>query len=234
MSAAVRTLSLAPLLMLCAAVRGRAADGEQALRVGDVLRIDLPGEAEFNKDFPIDPKGKVTLPEAGPVSVVGQSLEDATSAIHGALSHAFRDLEKLSLSLKERKLFISVLGYVKTPGNVELPGDANVQMALIAAGGLAQGAQLDKMIVTHANGRKDQFDYKRYLDTGDINLLPTLQPLDTIFVPASPLTGNVQIDFDGRTLAAAGDGSEARSAIKVFGEVNTPAIVRHDGAKRRF
>ena len=192
--------------------------------MGDVLRIDLPGEAEFNKDFPIDRKGKITLPEAGPVSVAGQSLEDATSAIHGALSHAFRDLEKLSVSLKERKLFLSVLGYVKTPGNVELPGDANVQMALIAAGGLAQGAQLDKMIVTHANGRKDQFDYKRYLDTGDINLLPTLQPLDTIFVPASPLTGNVQIDFDGRTLAAAGDGSEARSAIKVFGEVNTPAI----------
>ena len=224
MSAAVRILTLALLMMLCAAVPGRAAEAEQPLRVGDVLRIDLPGEAEFNKDFPIDRKGKITLPEAGPVSVAGQSLEDATSAIHGALSHAFRDLEKLSVSLKERKLFLSVLGYVKTPGNVELPGDANVQMALIAAGGLAQGAQLDKMIVTHANGRKDQFDYKRYLDTGDINLLPTLQPLDTIFVPASPLTGNVQIDFDGRTLAAAGDGSEARSAIKVFGEVNTPAI----------
>ena len=97
-------------------------------------------------------------------------------------------------------------------------------MALIAAGGVAQGAQLDKMVVTHANGKREQFDYKKYLDTGDINLLPTLQPLDIVFVPASPLTGNVQIDFDGRTLAAAGDGSEARSAIKVFGEVNTPAI----------
>ena len=110
MKAALRTLTLAMLLALCAAIPGREADAEQALRVGDVLRIDLPGEAEFNKDFPIDRKSKVTLPEAGAVGVAGRSLEDATAAMHGALSHAFRDLEKLSVSLKERKLFISVLG----------------------------------------------------------------------------------------------------------------------------
>jgi protein involved in polysaccharide export with SLBB domain len=96
-------------------------------------------------------------------------------------------------------------------------------MALVAAGGISQGAQLDRMIITHADGKREQFDYKKYLDSGDPNALPRLQPLDVIFVPASPLTGNVQIDFDSRTLASTGDGGEDRTAIKIFGEVNTPA-----------
>lgn len=200
------------------------ADPDSALRVGDVLQIDLPGEPALNKEFPIDRKGKIMLPEAGAVDVAGLSLEAASARIHDALARAYRDLDKLGVNLKERKLFISVLGYVKSPGNVELTGDANVQTALVAAGGMAQGAQLDRLQVIHADGRRQEFDYKKYLDTGDSALLPKLRPLDTLFVPASPLTGNVQIDFDGRTLAAAGDGAEDRRAVKVFGEVNTPAI----------
>jgi protein involved in polysaccharide export with SLBB domain len=193
------------------------------LRIGDVLTIGLPGEAALNKDFTVDRKGAVTLPEAGAVRVAGHSLEAATVMIRDALSHAYRDLDRLSVALKERKLPLTVLGYVKNPGDIELPGDANVQTALVAAGGISQGAQLDRMTVTHADGKREQFDYKKYLDSGDPSTLPRLAPLDVIFVPASPLTGNVQIDFDGRTLAATGDGAEERSAIRIFGEVNTPA-----------
>ena len=98
-----------------------------------------------------------------------------------------------------------------------------MQTALVAAGGISQGAQLDRMTVTHADGKREQFDYKKYLDSGDPSTLPRLEPLDVIFVPASPLTGNVQIEFDGRTLAATGDDGEERSAVRIFGKVNTPA-----------
>ena len=209
--------------LLCACVPAGAQPSDSALRIGDLLSVGLPGEAALNKDFAVDRKGDIALPEAGSVHVAGRSLDDATKLIRDALSHAYRDLDKLSVSLKERKLPISVLGYVKTPGNVELPGDGNVQMALVAAGGISQGAQLDRMIITHADGKREQFDYKKYLDSGDPSTLPRLQPLDVIFVPASPLTGNVQIDFDSHTLASTGDGAEDRTAIKIFGEVNTPA-----------
>ena len=166
----------------------------------------------------------MALPEIGGVEVAKMTLPEATARIRSRLSRVFRDLNKLSVTLKERKLLLTVHGYVKAPGNVELPGDATIQMAIIAAGGLVQGAQLDRLVVTSANGKKQTFDYKKFMDTGDMSLMPELQPLDVIFVPASPLTGNVQIEFDGRTLAAAGDGGEERTSIKVFGEVNTPAI----------
>jgi len=209
---------------LAGALAAPAQDVEPTLQIGDVLVIDLPGEPSFGKDFQVDRKGQVMLPEVGSVPVAGRKLRAATSDISARLGRAFRDLGKLTVSLKERKLMVSVHGYVKAPGNVELPGDATVQMAIVAAGGLMQGAQLDKLKVIHADGKQTEFDYKKYLDTGDDASLPTLRPLDVVFVPASPLTGKVQIDFDGRTLAAAGDGAEERSSIKIFGEVNTPAI----------
>jgi len=192
------------------------------LRIGDVLTVNLPGEAALNKDFPIDRNGRVSLPEVGSLSLGGLPLPEASKAIHDRLSKAFRDLDRLSVSLKERRLLVSVLGYVKTPGPVEMPGDATVQQAITLAGGLAQGAQLDKLQVRHQDGSAVVFDYKKYLDSGDPKDSVELQPLDVIFVPASPLTGKVQIDFDGRTLAAAGDGGEDRASVKVFGEVNTP------------
>jgi protein involved in polysaccharide export with SLBB domain len=220
---AILTLLAITFILLGGELPTRAQPNDNALRVGDVLAIGLPGEAALNKDFFVDRKGDLALPEAGTIHVAGRTLQEATRLIHDALTHAYRDLDKLSVSLKERKLQISVLGYVKTPGNVELPGDGNFQMALVAAGGISQGAQLDRMIITHADGKREQFDYKKYLDSGDLSTLPRLEPLDVIFVPASPLTGNVQIDFDGRTLAATGDGGEGRTAIKIFGEVNTPA-----------
>lgn len=93
-------------------------------------------------------------------------------------------------------------------------------MALDAAGGLVPGAQLNNMQVRRGS-TVSSFDYKRYLDTGDASVLPPLQSLDVVFVPASPLIGNVQIDFDAATLAAGGDGDTGK-AIKVFGEVNSP------------
>ncbi len=194
---------------------------ENELRIGDILTITLPGEIAFNKDFPVDRKGQLILPESGALVVAGMTIDKARNEIRNKLSKVYRDLERLNIVIKERRLFVTVLGYVKTPGPVELPGDGTVQTAIATAGGLTQGAQLDRIKVRRGT-QEVVLDYKKYLDTGDINILPELKPLDVVFVPASPRTGNVQIDFDGRTLAEAGDGAEDRSAVKIFGEVNKP------------
>lgn len=220
---ALGLLAFGLLALALALPASRAGAQEDTLRIGDVLAIDLPGEAALNKDFAIDRKGQILLPEIGAVKLAGKTLPEAGTLVREKLARVFRDLDRLTVTLKDRKLLVTVLGYVKTPGPVELTGDATIQMALNAAGGLAQGAQLDRMQLRRGKEILP-FDYKKYLDSGDVSILPGLQPLDTIFVPASPLTGNVQIDFDGRTLAQAGDGAEDRTAIKVFGEVNTPAI----------
>ncbi|WP_343563393.1 SLBB domain-containing protein [Kiloniella sp. b19] len=213
----------------------QASQQEVTLRPGDILVLDLPGETSFSEPFQIDLQGFIMLPEAGPVQLSGLSVSEAHGKISGELKPIFKSIERLNLYLKERRLIVSVLGYVKRPGPVDLKGMGTIQMAINKAGGLEQGAQLDKLQVRRANAENGidvfVFDYKKYLDTGDQSLLPDLQPLDTIFVPASPLTGNVQIEFDARTLAASGDASEDGEAVRVFGEVHRPGVFTFkDGA----
>lgn len=206
-----------------------ASSQADQLRSGDIISIILPGEASLNKDFQIDTQGQIQLPEVGAVTIGGLTTQEANDLVRKKLGSAFRDLERLRVIIKEHRLIIQVGGYVKAPGTYNLAGDAGIQAAITAAGGLSQGAQLDKFKIIRA-GKEIVFDYKKYLTVGDPSLLPTLQPLDHLFVPASAVTGNVQIEFDGRTLAQSGDGGEERNAIKVFGEVNTPAVYAYKPA----
>ncbi|TCT06575.1 SLBB domain-containing protein [Aquabacter spiritensis] len=214
-------LSLLVLLPGSVLAQPATPNDEVRLRIGDILTLSLPGEPALNGEFPVDRRGRVVLPEVGAVDVAGRTLPEANTIIRNALARAYRNISPLAVTLKERRLFITVLGYVAKPGEVDLPADSTVQEAISAAGGLIQGAQLDKFQVRRGN-RVIVFDYKRYLDTGDPRILPTLQPLDTIFIPSSPATGNVLVPFDSRTLSEQGDGTDNPNAIKVFGEVNRP------------
>jgi protein involved in polysaccharide export with SLBB domain len=221
---------LALLLLAIGVIAGSAPalaqQNGQRLGPGDVLQIVLPGEDAFNNPFQIDRESNVTLPEAGAVNLTGLTIAQARDRVRVALAPTFRDLGRLNVILRERRLLLNVGGFVRTPGPVELPANSNVQMAIAAAGGLAAGAQLDRVQVRRG-GQTITFDYKRYLDTGDDRILPALRSLDTVFVPASPLTGNVEVPFDARTLTAAGDAAEDRNAVRVFGEVNQAGSFAH-------
>ncbi len=213
------------LFSLCFTAPSQAAE---TLRPGDIVQLKFPGEALFDDNFQIDRDGAIQLPEIGSVELAGKTVGQARSTLTQALGTYYKDLSKFDFFLKERRLSVTVLGYVKEPGPVDLPLQSNVQMAINRAGGLAQGAQLDKLQI-----RRDkqilEFDYKRYLDNGNPDALPALQPMDIIFVPASPLIGNVQVEFDARTLTASGDAGKDRESVKVFGEVHRPGTFAFKG-----
>ncbi|MCJ8298476.1 MAG: SLBB domain-containing protein [Pseudomonadales bacterium] len=200
----------------------------EQLLPGDIVKIKFPGEQAFNQSFQLDLNGNITLPEIGAINLEGKSIHRAKIILVRHLKTAYKDLSKFSIRLQERRLSVRVLGYVKKPGPVDLPAHSNVQMAINSAGGLAQGAQLNKLQIRRGS-EVISFDFKRYLDTGDSNLLPKLQPLDTIFIPASPLIGNVQVDFDARTLLASGDAGGAKDSVTVFGEVHRPGTFGYKG-----
>lgn len=197
-------------------------DSVVALQPGDVLYLSFPGEADFNRDFVIDAEGNIDLPELGPFKVANDRLSNASNKIRQLLQVMFKNVDRLSVELRQRNVLIQVLGYVKTPGQVTISASSNVQSAIQQAGGLLPGAQLDKLQIQRPNGEHITFNYKQYLDSGDPSILPQLSSLDTVFVPASPLTGNVQIEFDAATLTASGDAAEDAAAFRIFGEVQSP------------
>jgi len=183
------------------------------LTPGDILALIMPGESALTGEFQVDRAGRILLPEIGSVTLAGETLDSGRAALREALGSAYKNVERLRVILKEQRLLVQVGGYVNKPGEVDLPAGANVQNAIAAAGGLAEGAQLDRLHVQRGSERIP-FDYKAFLDTGNAELLPGLQPLDIIFVPASPVTGNVFVDFDGRDLAEAGDAADEGSAVR--------------------
>ncbi|WP_413111323.1 SLBB domain-containing protein [Thaumasiovibrio sp. DFM-14] len=192
----------------------------QPLSPGDVLTIQLPGEPAFQQPFVINDNGDLLLPEVGPVNITGLEIDAAQQVIKNELSNVYRDLSELNVSLLSSEIRVKVLGYVNSPGVVSLAPDANIQMAITASGGLKPGAQLDQITLLR-DGIRLPVEYKRYLDSGDLQFLPDLDAGDTLFIPASPQLGNVEINFDAASLVEAGDASQ-KEGLTLFGEFRNP------------
>ena len=217
----LKTTAISSLLLLILCFSSALHASPYRVQVGDLIKVSLPGEETLNEPFGVARDGTINLPEIGAISVAGLSTDELDAYVSQQLAKSFRDLGKLHAYVLKKQLLISIQGYVKQPGEFILPANGSVQMALHAAGGLRTGAQLNRLQLVR-NGSSKHFDYKKYLDSGDYAALPTLQSLDTLFVPASPMIGNVEVDFDPAKIADAGDAAEDRKAIKVFGEVNHP------------
>ncbi len=209
------------LLLVCLFPFATLQAEEARVQIGDLIQIDLPGEESLNRGFQVDKRGRINLPEVGTVYVAGYNEQQLSDTVLTALKTVFRDLSSANVYISQQQLLISVQGYVKSPGEYTLPKNANIQTALHAAGGLRSGAQLNNMMVKRGK-EKLAFNYKAFLDSGDETILPALQSLDSIFVPASPLVGNIEQQFDAAKQANSGDSANSRTAIKVFGEVNAP------------
>lgn len=208
-------------LLLLTSVFSVAHANEERVQIGDLIQVNLPGESSLNKGFQVDKRGRITLPEVGALYVAGYSEDQLEQVVKESLEKVYRDLSSASVYIAEQQILVSVQGYVTSPGEYTLSKSSDVQMAIHAAGGLRSGAQLNSLFIKRGKD-KITFNYKTFLDTGDESLLPELVSLDTIFVPASPLVGNIEQEFDANKLANAGDSADGRTAIKVFGEVNAP------------
>jgi protein involved in polysaccharide export with SLBB domain len=196
------------------------AENDRALQSGDIVYIAFPSETLFNQEFSIDVDGRINVPELGLFEIAGQPISQAEVKLRQLLSLLYLNASEVTLSLREANVMITVMGYVRKPGLITIPARGNVQTAIQAAGGLIPGAQLDQFQLQRAE-EATVFSFKQYLDTGDTGTLPQLESMDVLFVPASPLTGNVQIDFDAATLSSGGDAGEGDSSFRIFGEVRS-------------
>jgi protein involved in polysaccharide export with SLBB domain len=82
---------------------------------------------------------------------------------------------------------VRVVGAVNAPGPYVLSGEKTLVDAILAAGGSAENANLNKVNVIRIMPDGGQltmtFDFKRYLETGDIRHNPLILANDTINVP---------------------------------------------------
>ncbi|MCA9782544.1 MAG: SLBB domain-containing protein [Calditrichaeota bacterium] len=83
---------------------------------------------------------------------------------------------------------VNVWGQVRLPGQYHIPSGTDLLTLVSAAGGPTENSRLDNVrVVRRFNQREEilEVDVRRYLKTGDVSLIPELNPGDTILVSGS-------------------------------------------------
>lgn len=105
MNIAKSYLALILLLLMIAPILSHAAD--ERVQVGDLIQINLPGEESLNRGFQVDKRGRITLPEIGPIYVAGYQSAQLENAVKQSLATVFRDVSNLSVFVKQQQMLIS-------------------------------------------------------------------------------------------------------------------------------
>lgn len=84
---------------------------------------------------------------------------------------------------------VNIWGRVQKPGQYFVPSDTDLITMISVAGGPADKSRIDnvKVVRINASGVEEviEVNIKKYLKTGDRELIPDLQPEDTILVSGS-------------------------------------------------
>ncbi len=86
---------------------------------------------------------------------------------------------------------INIWGFVLKPGQYMVPNNTDLVSLLSYAGGPNESAKISNVRIVRSNTQNGNMVYniniKKYLDTADARLIPTLKPGDTIIVKATTL-----------------------------------------------
>ena len=186
-------LALAALILLvpaAAAAEERAADPaaaeEYVIGIGDVLKVTVWKNPEFDTVVPVRPDGNISLPLLGDVRALGLRPVELQKALDQAYERYVTapGTTVIVAEIHSRKVFVT--GEVEEPGAYDLQPRMRLMQALAMAGGLTPYAK-DRVVVLRQveGGGEQRFEVRpsRIVSGRDLadNLL--LLPGDTLVVP---------------------------------------------------
>ncbi|SMC75764.1 SLBB domain-containing protein [Pedobacter africanus] len=171
----------------------------------DELLVDLSGDNEANYKLKVSPEGIIRLQYAGPVSVGGLSVEQATAKIRSKLAGTYPGLRSGRTSVAVnlgniRSIKITLVGEVVKPGSYTLSSLSTVFNALNASGGPNANGSFRKIQVVRGNKVVSTIDVYDFLLNGIQQNNIRLQDQDVINIPVY------------------------QSRVEITGEVKRPAL----------
>lgn len=157
---------------------------------GDVLRLTVWGQAEFQYELTVSKEGKVFIPVAGQVYVTGVPFDELQKKIKGLLSRNYSGLsgnpQRTFMDLtvaKIRPIRIFIMGEVNEPGGYTVSSFATVFNALYSVGGPLERGSLRNVKVVRNGKEVATVDLYGYLLNGKCTTDVRLQNNDVVFVP---------------------------------------------------
>lgn len=146
--------------MACVAlIFGLIAQQAQAqgykIRAGDTLRIEVLEDSSLNRTVLVAPDGRISMPQAGTLSVRGQSIEAVQNNLVKRLASNFANTPNVFVSIErlvERReraprapapdpvISIYVMGEVSKPGKLDVKPGTNVLQMFAIMGGFTKFA----------------------------------------------------------------------------------------------
>ncbi len=158
------------------------------LKAGDNLELSLWGAVERQLNLSVNTQGNVFVEGAGLVNVANLTLGQAEKLITKKLQTVYSGIGqgRISVNLRTTKLAptkVFVMGFVQRPGGYDLPGNANVFLALYRAGGTDDLGSVRNIVIRRSNGDSTQIDLYDFLLKGKKEGEGLLRDGDMIFVP---------------------------------------------------
>lgn len=179
------------LVVFCASLAGAQGQGKDPYRVGprDLLDIRVYEDEKLSGERRVSENGLINLPLLGDVAVAGKTTPEIAQTLEKALEDKYMQRASVDVQVMEyRSRPISVIGAVKSPGNLGFSGRWTLLEALTAAGGLADNHGGVIHVLRRAdNGLTDQvtIPLDDLLLRGDPRVNIPIYANDLINVPAS-------------------------------------------------
>lgn len=124
-------------------------------RIGeeDLLEVKVFGVDQLTATVRVDPRGQVTLPLLGPVTVAGYTAQGAEAMIAARLRESYLQNPQVSIFIKEYTTQrVTVEGAVNRPGVYPLRGQSTLLTSLALAGGPARMSETTQVMVFRPDG----------------------------------------------------------------------------------
>lgn len=167
---------------------------------GDQIVIEVWGASEANITQKVSPDGYISIPDIGPVSVNGLTVQAASERIRGKLSKIYSGMASSNVDLSTnvkvslgqiRTIQVNIMGEVARPGTYALSSFSTVFHALYKAGGISQLGSLRNIKVVRGGRTVATVDVYDYIINGRSHSDIRLQEGDVIL--ASPYDALVLI-----------------------------------------
>ena len=152
----------------------------------DVLNLFVWKEPELSMEVRVLPDGRISFPLVGEVEAAGLSVGELRAIMTEKLEK-FVEAPEVTVIVKEalsRRIY--TIGEVNKPGPYPLAPSMTVLQALSVAGGFAEWADKEDILVIRRQGGEEvrmPFDYPAFLSGKDPQQNILLEPNDTVVVP---------------------------------------------------
>ena len=134
-------------------------NGNNILHNDDLIRITVFQESDLTTETRITKSGSITFPLIGSVQVAGKTISQTEEQIRAMLDKDYIVNPHVTVAIIEySKAYVTVLGQVQKPGNVEMPNNGGLDLlgAIALAGGYTTDADMEHVAVRRIVNASEQ------------------------------------------------------------------------------